>query len=113
MNKGLSIALVAVFALVSLSMTFFMPAAELGLINAADQIPQKARSAAESIGIMSLCQSAYDVVAPVLKGAPKDPNFKYYAYSLFLGLAMVAAAIGINVIGREDSEEKTVLPIKK
>jgi hypothetical protein len=32
---------------------------------------------------------------------------------LFMGLAMVAAAIAIVIVGREEAEEKTVLPVKK
>lgn len=113
MNKGLSIALVAVFVLTTLGMTLFMPLSELGLINATNQIPQQARELADSLGLMNLCQAAYDTVMPTIKNAQNDPNFSYYVYSLFLGLAMVAAAIGINVVGREESEEKTILPIKK
>ncbi len=36
-----------------------------------------------------------------------------YGYILFMGLALVVAGIGIMIIGREDAEEKTVLPVKK
>jgi hypothetical protein len=40
-------------------------------------------------------------------------HFGDYAYALFMGLAMVAAAIAIVIVGREEAEEKTVLPVKK
>ena len=36
-----------------------------------------------------------------------------YGYILFMGLALTVAGIGIMVIGKEDAEEKTVLPVKK
>lgn len=36
-----------------------------------------------------------------------------YGYILFMGVALVVAGIGIMIIGREDAEEKTVLPVKK
>jgi hypothetical protein len=48
-----------------------------------------------------------------LKKAGAESRFGDYAYSLVMGLAMVAAAIGIAAIGREEAEEKTVLPVKK
>jgi len=40
-------------------------------------------------------------------------NFGDYAYALFMALAMVASAIAIVIVGKEDAEEKTVLPVKK
>ncbi|MCC7529628.1 MAG: hypothetical protein IT342_13975 [Candidatus Melainabacteria bacterium] len=36
-----------------------------------------------------------------------------YGYILFMGVALTLAGIGIMIIGREDAEEKTVLPVKK
>jgi len=36
-----------------------------------------------------------------------------YGYILFMGVALVVAGIGIMIIGKEDAEEKTVLPVKK
>jgi hypothetical protein len=36
-----------------------------------------------------------------------------YSYALVMGGAMVAAAIAIMLIGREEAEEKLVLPSKK
>lgn len=43
----------------------------------------------------------------------KDPNYPYYAYGLFLGLAMFFASIAILAIGRYEAEEVTVIPVKK
>lgn len=36
-----------------------------------------------------------------------------YGYAIFMTIALTAAGIAIMVIGREDAEEKTVLPVKK
>jgi hypothetical protein len=47
----------------------------------------------------------------VSQGAGK--NFGDYAYALFLFAALCVAAVAIILIGREDAEEKTVLPVKK
>jgi len=43
----------------------------------------------------------------------KNGHFGDYAYSFFLALALVVASIGIVLIGREEAEEKTILPVKK
>lgn len=40
-------------------------------------------------------------------------NFGDYAYSLFLFAALIVAAIAIILIGREEAEEKLLLPLKK
>lgn len=42
-----------------------------------------------------------------------DRNYPYYAYGLFLGLAMFFSALAIQAVGRHDAEEITVLPAKK
>ncbi len=36
-----------------------------------------------------------------------------YGYILFMGVALTIGGIAIMIIGREDAEEKTVLPVKK
>ncbi|MBY0360103.1 MAG: hypothetical protein K2W82_19025 [Candidatus Obscuribacterales bacterium] len=54
-----------------------------------------------------------DNVEYVVQLVQTNKNFVYYAYALFLGLAMFAAALAIQAIGRYDAEEKTVLPVKK
>jgi hypothetical protein len=48
-----------------------------------------------------------------LKAQGAKANFGDYAYSLFMCMAMTAAAIAIVLVGKEDAEEKTVLPLKK
>jgi hypothetical protein len=40
-------------------------------------------------------------------------NFGDYAYALFMFAALIMAAVAIVLIGREDAEEKTILPLKK
>ena len=54
-----------------------------------------------------------------LNGGTPDPAWNKpvkagnYAYAYFMSFAMVAAAIAIILIGREDAEEKLVLPLGK
>ncbi len=48
----------------------------------------------------------------MVRAAQTDKNFPFYVYSSFLGLAMIAGAIALNFVGREETE-KTVLPTKK
>ena len=116
MNKeqGLSIILVCVFAMACLGMTFFMPWAELGFLTSPDPTGtwEPLMKFVNASGLSGLLQQASSFVAGILSGIKTDPNSSYYIYSLFLGLALIAAAVGINVVGREDSEEKTVLPQK-
>jgi hypothetical protein len=40
-------------------------------------------------------------------------KFGDYAYALFMFAALIVAAVAIILIGREDVEEKTILPLKK
>lgn len=44
--------------------------------------------------------------------AKEDPNVQYYAYSLFLGLALLAAGAAFVVVGKLESEERTLIPQK-
>jgi len=48
-----------------------------------------------------------------LKAQGAKANFGDYAYSLFMCVAITVAAVAIVLVGKEDAEEKTVLPIKK
>jgi|SRR6516225_9437610 hypothetical protein len=57
------------------------------------------------------CQFAKDIQEYLVQQGAK--NFGEYAYSLFLFIALVVAAIAIILIGREESEEKLLLPAKK
>lgn len=54
-----------------------------------------------------------DKVADIVHLVQTNKNYCYYAYALFLGLAMFAASIAIQAVGRYDSEEKTIVPVKK
>lgn len=114
---------VLVFAGVAVAMTLFMPAAEVmpALVNA-DAMPLHADVSWIQIpGAQALFDSLSKQILDILKfgGDLKDAttgsnvNFPYYAYAVFLGLAMTAAAIAIQFVGREESEEKTILPVKK
>lgn len=96
MSKFLPIILVAFFSLVCLSMALLMPWAELGF---PEPLPQ----------LTKLRQA----LAVQLPGASDPQVFVYYVYSFFLGLALLSAAVGLWLEGREESEEKTILPVKK
>jgi len=123
MIKQLATPLILVFALVCLGTTFFLPWAERGTLTPNSKESSDIRtwmpsSPPESLaGLFTDVQNTLTgVVATVgeeSKDAQKSENFKFYCYAFFLSLAMVAAAIGINIIGREESEEKTILPLKK
>jgi len=54
-----------------------------------------------------------DSLTEYLKTQGAQKNFGDYAYALFMGMAMVASAIAIVIVGREDAEEKTIIPVKK
>jgi hypothetical protein len=59
-----------------------------------------------------------DAVQKVIVDTPFNHNMPgeiraYVAYAVFLSLAMIFAAIAINAVGRWDSEEKTIIPLKK
>lgn len=49
----------------------------------------------------------------VLEQMQTDKNFVYNAYALFMGLALLCAAIAIQAMGRWGAELKTILPAKK
>jgi hypothetical protein len=42
-----------------------------------------------------------------------ENKFGDYAYVLMMAIAMVLAAVAIIIVGRDDAEEKTLLPTKK
>jgi hypothetical protein len=54
-----------------------------------------------------------DSLKEFLSAQGAKTHFGDYAYALFMGVAMAVAAIAIVLVGREEAEEKTVLPIKK
>lgn len=117
--KPIIMVLVAAFALLTLVSTLFMPGAEL-LPAQVNPSPPQHGELPRPTAIMDIF---YDIGDAALKltghqGSIKDvitnnPNTPFYVYSVFLGIALVSSAIAINAIGRFDSEEKTVLPVKK
>jgi hypothetical protein len=116
-GKTVDTALVIIGALVCLAFTGLMPWAELGMNGAFDNWPLWLRWISEHTG---LGLPDYNSVASVgadwtsfLKKAGAETNLGDYAYSLVMGVAMIGAAIGIAAIGREEAEEKTILPVKK
>ena len=117
MGKTIDIVLVVAAAVATVALTGLLPWAELGMNGSFDNWPLWLRWVNENIG---LPLPNYDQVASVatgwseyLKKAGAESRFGDYAYSLLMAMALVAAAIGITAIGREDAEEKTVLPVKK
>jgi hypothetical protein len=123
MNKSLSLILIAIFGVGCLALTLFMPFTESGLIIAPEPNSVQAKQFAKCMPVDFLAQvpglaglkDIGDSVAkmPAFAEMNKDPNAPYYLYAVFLGVAMMLASVAINVIGREDAEEKTVLPVKK
>jgi hypothetical protein len=96
MNKLAPIIVVLIFSFVCLSMALLMPWAELGFPT---PVPALAH--------------LREALAAKLPGGSDPQVFEYYVYSLFLALAMLCASVGLWLEGREESEEVTVLPVKK
>jgi hypothetical protein len=101
-------------ALVGLATSLlFMPWAEL---NFGWQFPPWLRVILVPIGVPKIFQELQplaDKIRNLLLQAGAENHFGDYAYMAFLALAMIAAAIAIHLIGREEAEEKTLLPQKK
>ncbi len=117
MDKTVNIVLVVVGALACLAFTGLMPWAELGMSGALNRWPLWLRWINTNLGIPL---PSYDQVSGLatswsqyLKGAGVQSGLGDYAYALVVGVAMTASAIGIAAIGREEAEEKTVIPVKK
>ncbi len=117
MGKTVNTVLVVIGAFVCLGFTGLMPWAELGMNGSFENWPLWLRWISEHTGIML---PAYDSMANTAAGWTSylqkngaDKNLGDYAYSLVIGVAMIGAAVGIAAIGREEAEEKTVLPVKK
>ncbi|HEY9786166.1 MAG TPA: hypothetical protein V6D17_12235 [Candidatus Obscuribacterales bacterium] len=54
-----------------------------------------------------------DPLVKQLQAAGAQAQLGDYGYALFMFVALCAAAVAIMIIGKEDSEEKTILPLKK
>lgn len=117
MGKTIDTALVVVGALICLAFTGLMPWAELGMNGTFDNWPLWLRWTSEHTGLHLPDYAAVSGLGAdwtsYLQKNGADKNLGDYAYSLVMGLAMIAAAIGIAAVGREEAEEKTVLPVKK
>ncbi|MBX9877065.1 MAG: hypothetical protein K2Y22_01280 [Candidatus Obscuribacterales bacterium] len=111
-DRFLPIVLVLIFAAGCLGMTFMMPWAEFGLLTPSIPGSDWGKQFADTLGISGLLQPAIAFVNNNFSYLKDDVNAPYYVYGFFMALALISAAIGIAVIGREDAEEKTVLPLK-
>jgi hypothetical protein len=96
MNKYAPVIIVLAFSAACLVMALLMPWAELGFPT---PVP----------GLMHLKET----LTARLPGGSDPQVFEYYVYSLFLGLAMLCASMGLWLEGREEAEEVTILPVKK
>lgn len=117
-----TVILCALFAFLTVANTVMMPAAELLGWKVIKHEPAPGDSPlltfppAEHLA-NTLTKLGNDACQAIWKKdfetlAKEDPNVQYYAYSLFLGLALVAAGIAIAVVGRLESEERTIIPTK-
>jgi len=111
-DRFLPIILVLIFAAGCLGMTFMMPWAELGLFTPSIPGSDFGLQLAKSLHISELLSPAIAFVNSNFSYLKDDVNAPYYVYGFFMAMALVSAAIGIAVIGRQDAEEKTVLPLK-
>ena len=117
MGKTINLVLVVAGALACLAFTGLMPWAELGMNAKFDNWPEWLRWLATNLNFSLPDYAAVSDLSTQctahLKKAGAETRFGDYAYALVMGLAMIGAAIGIGAIGREESEEKTILPVKK
>lgn len=111
-ERFLPIVLVLIFAAGCLGMTFMMPWAEYGLLTPSIPGSDFGAQLAKTLHLNELLAPAIGFVNSNFSYLKDDSNAPYYVYGFFMAMALVSAAIGIAVIGREDAEEKTVLPLK-
>lgn len=109
--KGIAI---LVLAAVCVSASVLMAWSELGYTG---KFPEWIAWLMQPLGISAQFNQLSDgpgkELTEFLTKAGAKSNFGDYGYALFMFVAMCAAAIAIMIIGREDSEEKTVIPAKK
>ena len=113
MNKVPTAATVMILSAICLGITFFMPLSELGLLNSPHNVPPESNTWLQFPGIPQLVGFGRSSLLDVAHGVQNDPNFQFYAYFFFLGMALIAASVALIIVGREEPQEKTVLPIKK
>lgn len=117
MGKGLNALLAIAGGVLCIVLTLTMPWAELGMDASFQQWPEWLKWLSTNLNVplpdyAFMSNYATEWTAH-LKKAGAESRYGDYAYSLVMGLAMIASAIGIAAIGREEGEEKTVLPVKK
>lgn len=112
------------FAAVIVGTSVLMAWSELGFTG---NLPDWLHDLTSRIGLQGAISGFLDSLKPGMgadllkylegKGVSVNPkstaSLGDYGYILFMGLALTVAGIGIMIIGREDAEEKTVLPVKK
>jgi hypothetical protein len=128
--KGIIIGILAIACLV-LSVVF-QPWAEMGFGTDPNELATDSLLA-QPVHALAGWYSQFDGMAKSLQsdikgkldqeaiqtGAKPDPDWGKsviagnYTYVYVMAFAMFASAVAIIVIGREDAEEKTVIPIKK
>jgi hypothetical protein len=114
--------LCALFAFLTIANTVMMPAAELLGWKITKHVPAPGDSPLLTLPPAqhladTLIKMGDDACKAIWKKdfatlAKEDPNYQYYAYCLFLGLALIAAGVAIAVVGRLESEERTIIPQK-
>ena len=112
--------IIVAFATATFCMTLIMPAAELLPAQVTTSKPQPGDSFFRSEELMKFFKNLGDSALGVLgqktnieEVIKKDPLFPYKMWSVFFAGALVAAGFAFNAVGREESEEKTVIPVKK
>ena len=112
------------FAGAVVAVSVLMAWSELGF---AGNLPNWLTDLTTRLGLHSMISGFFNSLTPSLgtdltkylqeKGVSVNPkstaSLGDYGYILFMGLALTVAGIGIMIIGREDAEEKTVVPVKK
>lgn len=112
------------FAGAVVAVSVLMAWSELGF---AGTLPDWLTDLTTRIGLHGMISGFFNSLTPTLgtdltkylqdKGVSVNPkstaSLGDYGYILFMGVALVVAGIGIMIIGKEDAEEKTVLPVKK
>jgi len=123
---GMKAVLIGIIGIVVvIGSVIFMPWAELGFGLDKAAVPAWATGIVESPlyqSLQSTGQDSYDKLNKAITQEDEQQNGTgkmsklvagNYTYAFAMAVLMTLAAIGIMLIGREDSEEKTVLPVKK
>jgi NADH:ubiquinone oxidoreductase subunit 6 (subunit J) len=123
---GIKAVLIAVIAVVVfIGSVVFMPWAELGFGLDKKEVPGWATGIVASPlyqSLQSTGQDSYDKLNKAITKTDAQQNGTAtmtaliagnYTYAFAMAILLILASVGIMLIGREDSEEKTILPVKK